>query len=102
MVAVEFAVAAAVAETVTVWPVFQFDGVKISDAGATDTVLAPALRATATVTFAAGALDRASLKVELSPGATVTDEPSATIAGVVLASTKTGTSAVLLFTPAAS
>src|SRR3954470_5511292 len=86
IVAGEVTAAALVAETVTVCAVFQFDGVKVSEAGAAETVVAPALRATATVTFAVGAADSATLKVLLSPGDTVTDDASATIAGVVLAS----------------
>src|SRR4051812_34308890 len=72
-VAVEFAVAALVAETVTVWPVFQFDGVNVKVAGAADTVVAPAVRATATLTFAVGAADSASLNVAVCPAVTRTD-----------------------------
>src|SRR3954471_8902564 len=101
-VAVALTAAALVAETVTVWPVLQFDGVKVSVAGAADTVVAPAVRAIATLTSAAGALDSATLTVAVSPGETVTEEASATMAGVVPASTNTGTSAVLLLTPAES
>src|SRR4051794_4512154 len=102
MVALVPVAAALVAATVTVWPVLQFDGVKVSDAGVADTVVTPAERATATVTLAVGAAERASLKVELAPGATLSEVASATIAGEVLASTKTGTSARLLLVPAAS
>src|SRR4051812_17003461 len=102
MVAVELTVAAAVAATVTVWPVFQLAGVNASDAGVAETVVAPALRAIVTVVFAVGAVERATLKVLVSPGETDTEVVSLTMAGVVLASTNTGTSAVLHLTPAES
>ena len=102
IVAVAFKAAALVADTVTVCPVLQFDGVNVNEAGAAETVVAPALRATATDTLADGARDSATLKALLAPGATATDDASATIAGLALASTNTGTSAVLLLTPPAS
>jgi hypothetical protein len=101
-VAVELRAAAAVAATVTVCPVFQFAGVNVSEAGVAETVVAPAVRAIATVVFAVGALDRATLKVTLSPGATVSEVASATTAGAVEGSTNAGTSAVALFAPVES
>ncbi len=71
-------------------------------AGVAVTLVLPALRATATVTFALGAALSASLNEPLAPGSRVAEVASATIAGAVEASTKTGTSAVLLLAPAPS
>src|SRR5690348_3444781 len=101
-VAVAPTAASPVAVTVTVWPVLQLDGVKVSDAGAADTAVDPALRATATVTLAVGALDSDTLNVPVPLVGTDTKVESVTIDGVVAASTKTGTAAVLLLLPAAS
>lgn len=76
--------ASSAAEILTVWAVFQFDGVKVSDAPAEAVrSVSPLVLAVATVTFAVGARESLTDRFAFEPSATASVAGVTTTAGVV-------------------